>query len=174
MKLHKISVAALAIVFVLTLIFAAENVALAETTIPTSGQAVSTVTSSTATPLADGSTLIKRTAHGFWMEDPSAANFPSDKVANCNSTLLLSPGGVPVVWKGICSVTDIHGDVWIAAFSATKPDFSDCNWVVNGGTGKYAGLTGSGQCTFVGPITADGSNFRSSWKGEWVLPEPIK
>ena len=41
-------------------------------------------------------------------------------------------------------------------------------------TGKYAGVTGSGQCFPGGPITADGSNFRTSWKGEWVLPEPIE
>ena len=174
MKFYNFSVLALATAFVLTLTFAVGNVALAGTTVPTSGQAVTTVTSSTATPLTDGSTLIKRTSHGFWIEDPSAANFPSDKVADCNSTLLLSAEGAPIVWKGICSVTDIHGDIWVAAFSATTPDFSDCTWVVNGGTGKYAGITGSEQCSFVGPITADGSNFRTSWKGEWVLPEPIE
>ena len=174
MKFHKISVLVLSTVFVLTAIFAVGNFALAETTVPTTGQAIETITSLTATPQTDGSTLINRTTHGFWIEDPSAANFPSDKVANCNSTILLSAEGAPIVFKGICSVTDIHGDIWVAAFSATTPDFSDCNWVMDGGTGKYAGVTGSGQCIPGGPITADGSNFRNSWKGEWVLPEPIE
>ena len=174
MKFHKISVLALSTAFVLTAIFAAENFALAGTTVPTTGEGITTTTSSTATPLTDGSTLINQTTHGFWIEDPSAANFPSDKVANCNSTLLLSAEGAPIVFKGICSVSDIDGDIWVAAFSATTPDFSDCNWVMNGGTGKYSGVTGSGQCFPGGPITADGSNFRTSWKGEWVLPEPIE
>ena len=170
MKLFNTLVLSLAAIFALTAIFSVGKLASAGTTVPTTGPGLTTVTSSTATPLTDGSTLINRTTHGFWIEDPSAANFPSDKVANCNSTLLLSAEGAPIVWKGFCSVTDIHGDIWVAAFSATTPDFSDCDWVMNGGTGKYAGVTGSGQCFPGGPITADGSNFRTAWKGEWVLP----
>ena len=170
MKLLKTSVLALATVFALAAVFAVGNLASAETTVPTTGQGITTVTSSTVTPLTDGSTLISRTTHGFWIEDPSAANFPSDKVADCNSTLLLSAEGAPIVFRGVCAVTDIDGDVWVTALGATKPDFSDCTWVMNGGTGKYAGVTGSGQCMPGGNITADGNNFRTSWKGEWVLP----
>ena len=170
MKFLKTSVLALATVFALAAVFAVGNLASAETTVPTTGHAVTAVTSSTVTPLTDGSTLIKQTSHGFWIEDPSAANFPSEKVADCNGTLLLSAEGAPIVFKGVCSVTDIDGDVWVAAFSATKPDFSDCTWVMNGGTGKYAGVTGSGLCMSGGPITKDGNNSKFSWTGEWVLP----
>ncbi len=166
----KTSILSLAAVFSLATVFTVGNLASAGTTVQTTGKGITTVTSSTATPLTDGSTLINRTTHGFWIEDPSAANFPPDKVANCNSTLLLSAEGAPVVFEGVCAVTDIDGDVWVTALGATKPDFSDCKWVMSGGTGKYAEVTGSGRCFPGGPITADGSNFQTSWKGEWVLP----
>ena len=164
MKFLKTSVLAIAAVF------AMGNLASAETVVPTTGHGYGAVTSSTATPLADGSTLIKQTTHEFWIENPSAANFPSDKVANCNSTLLLSAEGAPIVFRGTCTATDIDGDTFVATNGATTPDFSDCTWAMHGGTGKYAGVTGSGQCMPGGNIIADGNNFRTSWKGEWVLP----
>jgi len=41
---------------------------------------------------------------------------------------------------------------------------------MHGGTGKYAGVTGSGLCMPGGPITKDGNNSKFSWTGEWVLP----
>ncbi len=53
---------------------------------------------------------------------------------------------------------------------SVKPDFSGCHWTMYGGTGKYAGVSGSGACIPGGPITQDGSNSKFSWTGEWVLP----
>ena len=64
--------------------------AIAGTTVATAGHGYGGTTSSTATPLADGSTLIRQTRHEFWIEDPSEANFPSEKVADCNGVMLLS------------------------------------------------------------------------------------
>ena len=164
MKYLKTSVIAIAAVF------AMGNLASAETVVPTTGHGYGAVTSSTATPLADGSTLIKQTTHEFWIEDPSAEKFPAEKVADCNATLLLSAQGAPLAYRGVCTVTDIDGDTFVATNGATKPDFSDCTWAMHGGTGKYAGVTGSGLCMPGGPITKDGNNSKFSWTGEWVLP----
>ena len=156
--------------FALTALFAMSNFALAGTAVPTTGHGYGATTSSTVTPLADGSTLIKQTTHEFWIEDPSAANFPAEKVADCHGTLLLSAQGAPIAYSGTCSATDIDGDTVIATNRATTPDFSDCTWAMHGGTGKYAGVTGGGPCMPGGPITKDGNNSKFSWTGEWVLP----
>ena len=163
MKLLKTSVLALAAVF------AMGNLALAETVVPSTGYGLNTVTSSTATPLADGSTLIKQTTHEFWIDD-SGEHFPAEKAADCHGTLLLSAQGAPIAYRGTCTATDIDGDTFIATNGATTPDFSDCAWTMHGGTGKYAGVTGGGACIPGGPFTKDGNNSKFSWTGEWVLP----
>ena len=154
----------------LAAVFAMGNLASAGTVVPTTGHGYGAVTSSTATPLADGSTLIKQTTHEFWIENPSAANFPAEKVADCNATLLLSAQGAPIAFRGTCTATDIDGDTFVATNGATTPDFSDCTWAMHGGTGKYAGVTGGGACIPGGPITKDGNNTKFSWPGEFVLP----
>ena len=164
MKLLRTSVLALASLFTMG------NLASAETVVPTTGYGLNTVTSSTATPLADGSTLIRQTTHGLWTETSTEAGFPSDKVADCNPTMLLSAEGALIAYRSICTATDIDGDLFVGTIGATKPDFSDCAWTIHGGTGKYAGLAGSGQCKSLGPITKDGNNTRSAWTGEYVLP----
>ena len=164
MQLLKTSVLALAAVF------AMGNLASAGTAVPAHGYGLNTTTSSTATPLEGGATLIKSTTHGFWVETSTEANFPSEKVADCTPTLLLSAKGAPIAYRSVCTVSDIDGDVFVATIAATKPDFSDCAWAMHGGTGKYAGATGSGQCKSAGPITKDGNNSKSTWTGEWVLP----
>ena len=164
MKYLKTSVLALAAVF------AMGNLASAGTTVPSHGYGLNTTTSSTVTPLEGGATLIKSTTHGFWVETSTEAGFPSEKVADCNATLLLSAEGAPLAYRSVCSVSDVDGDLWIATIGATKPDFSDCTWAAHAGTGKYAGATGSGQCASGGPLTKDGNNSKSTWTGEWVLP----
>ena len=164
MKFLKASVLALAVVFTMG------NLASAETVVPSTGYGLNTVTSSTATPLADGSTLIKQTTHGFWVETSTEANFPSEKVADCHPTLLLSAKGAPIAYRSVCTVTDVDGDVFVGTISANKPDFSDCAWAADGGTGKYAGVTGNGQCMPGGSLTKDGKSSKSTWTGKWVLP----
>ena len=164
MKYLKTSVLALAAVF------AMGNLASAGTTVPSHGYGLNTTTSSTVTPLEGGATLIKNTTHGFWVETSTEAGYPSEKVADCNATLLLSAEGAPLAYRSVCSVSDVDGDLWIATIGATKPDFSDCTWAAHAGTGKYAGATGSGQCASGGPLTKDGNNSKSTWTGEWVLP----
>ena len=156
--------------FALTALFAMSNFALAGTAVPSNGNAYTYVTSSTATPLADGSTLIRQTTHGIWIETTTEAGFPADKVADCNSTLLLSAEGAPIAYKSVCTASDVDGDTFLGSIIAMKPDFSDCAWTMHGGTGKYAGVSGGGQCQPLGPITKDGNNTKSKWTGEWVLP----
>ena len=156
--------------FALTALFAMSNFALAGTTVPSNGNAYTYVTSSTATPLADSSTLIRQTTHGLWTETSTEAGFPSDKVADCNPTMLLSAEGALIAYRSICTATDIDGDLFVGVISAMKPDFSDCAWTMHGGTGKYAGVSGGGQCQPLGPITKDGNDTKSTWTGKWVLP----
>ncbi len=164
MKFLKTSIFAIATVFVLS------NFVAAEAVVPNTGHGYSAVTSSTVTPLADGSTLIKQTTHDVWIENPNAADFPAEKAADCRGTLLLSAQGAPIAFRGTCTATDVDGDTFIATNGAATPDFSDCTWAMHGGTGKYAGVTGSGTCVQGGPFTKDGNNSKFSWKGEWVLP----
>ena len=156
--------------FALTALFAMSNFALAGTAVPSNGNAYTYVTSSTATPLADGSTLIRQTTHGLWSETSTEAGFPADKVADCNSTMLVSAEGAPIAYRSVCTASDIDGDTFIGSIAAMKPDFSDCAWSMHGGTGKYAGVTGGGQCQPLGPISKDGNDSKSTWTGKWNLP----
>ena len=156
--------------FALTALFAMSNFALAGTAVPSAGNGLNSTISSTATPLADGSTLIHQTTHGFWIETTTEAGFPSEKSADCNATMLLSAEGAPIAYRSVCTASDIDGDTFIGSIAAMKPDFSDCAWSMHGGTGKYAGVSGGGQCAPAGPITKDGNSSKSTWTGEWVLP----
>ena len=108
--------------------------------------------------------------HGIWIETTPEAGFPADKVADCNSTMLLSAEGAPIAYRSVCTASDIDGDTFIGSIAATKPDFSDCAWSMHGGTGKYAGVTGGGQCQPLGPISKDGNDSKSTWTGKWNLP----
>jgi hypothetical protein len=157
-------------IFAATTLFAMSNFAAAGTVVPTTGHGYGAVTSSTATPLADGSMLIKQTTHEVWIGEPNATNFPVHTIADCHGTLLLSEQGAPIAFRGVCSAADIDGDTFIATNGATTPDFSDCTWQMHGGTGKYAGVTGGGACIPGGPISKDGNNTKFSWTGEFVLP----
>ena len=157
------------LIFAISTMFAMSNFAAAGTVVPTTGHGYGAVTSSTATPLADGSTLIKQTTHEFWIDD-SGEHFPAEKAADCHGTLLLSAQGAPIAYRGTCTATDIDGDLFVGTIGAMKPDFSDCAWTIHGGTGKYAGVTGGGACIPGGPFTKDGNNSKFSWTGEWVLP----
>ena len=65
--------------FALTALLAMSNFALAGTAVPSAGNGLNSTISSTATPLADGSTLIHQTTHGFWIETTTEAGFPSEK-----------------------------------------------------------------------------------------------
>lgn len=157
-------------IFTATTLFVISNFAAAGTVVPAAGYGLNTTTSSTATPLADGSTLIQQTTQGFWIETTTESNFPSEKVADCNATMLLSAEGAPIAYRSVCTATDVDGDLFVGTIGATKPDFSDCAWTMHGGTGKYTGVTGGGACMSGGPITKDGNSSKSTWTGEWVLP----
>ncbi len=101
---------------------------------------------------------------------PAAAGFPSEKTADCNATMLLSAEGAPIAYRSVCTAADMDGDLLVATIGATKPDSSDCAWTAHGGTGKYAGVTGGGQCAPAGNLTKDGNSSKSTWTGEWILP----
>ena len=120
------------LIFALATTFAMSNFAAAGTSVPAEGIGYTSVPSSTATPLADGSTLIHQTTHGVWIETTSEAGFPADKVADCNSTMLVSAEGAPIAYRSVCTASDIDGDTFIGSIAAMKPDFSDCAWSMHG------------------------------------------
>ena len=116
-------------------------------------------------------TLINRRSHEVWIQGPSEADFSAEVISDCSSAMLVSAEVKCAAFSGVCSGTDIDGDTFIAANHSMTPDFSECQWSMHGGTGKYVGVTGGGGiCIPGGPTTSDGSNSKFSWKGEWVLP----
>lgn len=63
--------------------------------------------------------------------------------ANCSSTFVVSEGSGPI--KGYCAFGDADGDRVFTDFTgAISPNGAEGTNVISGGTGKYAGATGSG------------------------------
>ena len=63
--------------------------------------------------------------------------------ANCSSTFVVSEGSGPI--KGYCAFGDADGDRIFTDFTGSiSPTGAEGTNVISGGTGKYAGVTGSG------------------------------
>ena len=73
--------------------------------------------------------------------------------------------------KGYCLVTDTDGDKAFLSWGggkATKPGKANGKFEWTGGTGKYAGITGSN--TYSGTFILPTSEGYSDLKGDWELP----
>ena len=72
--------------------------------------------------------------------------------------------------RGYCVITDQTDDkaflVWEGKIDPSTGFNGDYHWT--GGTGKYAGMTGSN--TFSGTVIGSSSEGRGILKGEWLLP----
>jgi hypothetical protein len=72
--------------------------------------------------------------------------------ANCFYVFALTSGTGPN--KGYCAFSDADGDKIFTDFTGTiGPDGANGTNMISGGTGKYAGITGSGpwKCKLAGP-----------------------
>lgn len=72
--------------------------------------------------------------------------------ANCFYSFDLADGNGPV--KGYCAFSDADSDRIFTDFTGTiGPDGANGTNMISGGTGKYAGVTGSGpwKCKLMGP-----------------------
>jgi hypothetical protein len=70
--------------------------------------------------------------------------------------------GKPTVGAGYCTVFYDDGDVGWISYTTTAAD--QISWTVMGGTGKYAGATGSGTTTVVSR-RSDGASWTGKGKG---------
>mgnify|MGYP004377720543 FL=1 len=90
--------------------------------------------------------------------------------SNCQTMSLRSPEFANLGMTWTCTVTDVDGDGFINVGGDPNPDWSGCFYKSVTGWGKYAGVTRSGKCAFVGNITADGSVWALQWSGDFTTP----
>jgi len=82
-------------------------------------------------------------------------------------------GAEQIVGYGYCDAVDATGDTWWLTFAA---DAAGSRWRVVGGTGKYAGMTGSGTTFFtpestIAAATAEPpTHWRQGYEGKINLP----
>lgn len=90
--------------------------------------------------LPTGETVIQFTWNGVHMaDDPS---YPSNGAAqDCAGTVWIGADGAMTA-RGACTLTDKEGDVEALTFGG---DHTGGTFTVTGGTGKYAGASGSGS-----------------------------
>ena len=69
-----------------------------------------------------------------------------------------------------CFATDVDGDGFINVGGDPNPDYSGCFYKSVAGWGKYAEVTRSGNCAFVGNVTADGNVWALQWSGDFTTP----
>lgn len=83
---------------------------------------------------------------------------------DCLGTYVLTPEGEIITGKGYCDAVDQDGDVWWLWWQSEE---ESGEWGILEGTGKYAGMVGSGTTT---PIAShDDGRFAVRWKGSWVM-----
>jgi hypothetical protein len=68
-----------------------------------------------------------------------------------------------IIGRGYCDTVDNDGDVWWLTFNA---EAGSSKWTIVGGTGKYEGMTGSGETFF--PQTSPVKAAAAAPKEEWV------
>ena len=78
----------------------------------------------------------------------------------CTNMGLMDASGKPTGGAGYCSIFYDNGDVLWVSFTGTGPD-QPTPWTVMGGTGTYAGATGSGMTT---PVSQRGDGYASTTK----------
>ena len=145
----------------LATVFAFNSLALAET-VTVTGIAYGHTLTSEQTVRPDGNTSLVNTNHAVWVIDGLPEGFPSMVSSNCQTMSLRSPEFANLGMTWTCTVTDVGGD--------PNPDWSGCFYKSVTGWGKYAGVTRSGKCAFVGNITADGNVWALQWSGDFTTP----
>lgn len=116
---------------------------------PTSGYVVYIPDGASAMALADGRSLSHGTLRGVLLADDPASPLHL-MTHDCTGTDVLGPDGLPVRGEGVCTSVDASGDLYHITYLNTPEQRA---WRYTGGTGKFAGIEGSGttEIAAVGP-----------------------
>ena len=147
-------------------IFTFSSFALAETVTFTGTGYVTTNIEVSAT--SDGRNLQHYTNSGFWIQEGLPEGFPGTVVADCQGVALATAEWANLGDAFICVATDGDGDGFINAGGSTKAVYSDCHAETVAAWGKYADVTQSVQCKFVGRVTPNA--IMLTWTGEFTTP----
>lgn len=113
--------------------------------------------------LPDGNMLVRTLAHGFsWSNEEAAVG--GNGALECYGSSTMSPEGAQLDGSGTCEAIDPDGDIWWLWWDGGM----DGRFGFTGGTGKYAGIEGSGTWKLQ-TMFADGKNT-NTWEGTWTLP----
>ncbi len=117
-------------------------------------------------PMAGGKALTEQRMSGMILANNATAPFHLSS-QDCLSAGVGDPKGMPEENHGVCVAFDKDGDAWWLSYS-NKGD--DRKWTVVAGTGKYAGMTGSGTTKLLA-VTPDG-RMTIGWRGTMDMKEP--
>ena len=153
----------------LATVFSFSSFVLADT-VTVTGIAYGHTLTSEQTVRPDGNTSLMNTNHAVWIIDGLPEGFPSMVSSNCQTMSLRSPEFANLGMTWTCTTTDVDGDGFINVGGDPNPDWSGCFYKSVTGWGKYAEVTRSGKCAFVGNISADGSVWALQWSGDFTTP----
>jgi len=117
---------------------------------------------------SDGRNLQNYTNSGFWVQEGLPEGFPGTIVADCQGVALATAEWANLGDAFICVATDGDGDGFINVGGSTQPDYSDCHAETVAAWGKYADVTQSVKCKFVGRVTPNA--IMLTWTGEFTTP----
>jgi hypothetical protein len=87
--------------------------------------------------------------------------------ANCSSAFVVTDGSGPI--KGYCAFGDADGDRVFTDFTGNiSPAGAEGTNIISGGTGKYAGITGSGPWKCMG--TGKNGELQCAQRFDYKLP----
>jgi hypothetical protein len=111
-----------------------------------SGKVPLTVVYHDETKLPDGSVVSRDYLKGTIEAGDSSATFDG-ALQDCFGAIVFAPGGEDIVeGHGYCDAVDEDGDVWWLSW--TSDESGQSRWTITGGTGKYAGIEGTGETIF--------------------------
>lgn len=119
------------------------------------------------TPLANGGKVVHTIAKGTLIcDDP--ANSMHLATQDVAGTFVYNADGDMIKGTGYADGVDLDGDTWTLQWNLVD-DFSGNNWVHIDGTGKYAGIQGSGSTVNL-VIHSDGRQV-IRWEGVWTMKD---
>jgi hypothetical protein len=117
--------------------------------------------------LANGGKVVHTIAKGTLIcDDPeNSMHLATQDVAG---TFVYNADGDMIKGTGYADGVDLDGDTWTLHWNLNE-DFTGNNWVHIDGTGKYAGIKGSGSTVNL-VIHTDGRQV-IRWEGTWTLKD---
>ena len=124
-----------------------------------SGTVTYIITPLSTAPAANGGKFVQSHLKGVILSNDSSSALHLG-AQDCSGTNLYDAKNMLVEGAGSCSAVDADGDIWWIWYHNTS---SERRWTIIGGTGKYAGMTGSGTTTVLG-ASPDG-RLAITWEG---------